>query len=115
MRQQQRQQQVAHPQQQQQLLDRPTAATDLPDGYEMRQTQQGQVYFYHVTSGVSTWYDPRIPRDLRDLAMPGALPPGWEMRHTPSGRIYFVDHNNRTTQFTDPRLSSGLALQNLLK
>lgn len=106
---QQRQQQVAHPQQ----LDR-TTTTDLPEGYEMRQTQQGQVYFYHVTSGVSTWYDPRIPRDLRDLAMPGALPPGWEMRHTPSGRIYFVDHNNRTTQFTDPRLSSGLALQNLL-
>ena len=114
---QQQQQQQSTPQQQpttQQQARRPLA-TDLPDGYEMRKTGQGQVYFYHVTTGISTWYDPRIPRDLRDLPMPGALPPGWEMRHTPSGRIYFVDHNNRTTQFTDPRLSSGLALQNLLK
>lgn len=102
-----------HPATQQQA--RRPLATDLPEGYEMRKTHQGQVYFYHVTTGISTWYDPRIPRDLRDLPMPGALPPGWEMRHTPSGRIYFVDHNNRTTQFTDPRLSSGLALQNLLK
>ena len=105
-------------QQQQPATTQPTRrplANDLPDGYEMRKTGQGQVYFYHVTTGISTWYDPRIPRDLRDLPMPGALPPGWEMRHTPSGRIYFVDHNNRTTQFTDPRLSTGLALQNLLK
>ena len=94
---------------------RTTLTSDLPEGYEMRKTGQGQVYFYHVTTGISTWYDPRIPRDLRELPMPGALPPGWEMRHTPSGRIYFVDHNNRTTQFTDPRLSNGLALQNLLK
>ena len=83
----------------------------------MRKTQQGQVYFYHVLTGVSTWYDPRIPRDL---TVPAAtantpLPTGWEMRHTASGRVYFVDHNNRTTQFTDPRLSNGLALQNLIK
>lgn len=124
---------------------RPAITTDLPDGYEVRKTGQGQVYFYHVPTGISTWYDPRIPRDLRETPMPGSLPPGWEMRHTPSGRIYFVDRkptdpdcplsqqclliikknssgffyktdNNRTTQFTDPRLSSsGLALQNLLK
>lgn len=93
----------------------PAIPADLPEGYEMRKTAQGQVYFYHVRTGISTWYDPRIPRDLRDMPLPGALPPGWEMRHTPSGRVYFVDHNNRTTQFTDPRLSSGLALQNLLK
>ncbi|XP_046461626.1 E3 ubiquitin-protein ligase SMURF1-like [Daphnia pulex] len=111
---QQQQQQPSTQQQQQQQQSRRPLANDLPDGYEMRKTGQGQVYFYHVTTGISTWYDPRIPRDLRDLPMPGALPPGWEMRHTPSGRIYFVDHNNRTTQFTDPRLSTGLALQNLL-
>ncbi|KAK7790387.1 hypothetical protein R5R35_006760 [Gryllus longicercus] len=92
---------------------------DLPHGYELRTTQQGQVYFYHIPSGVSTWHDPRIPRDLlvgsnnfgTDL---GPLPPGWEMRQTGSGRIYFVDHNNRTTQFTDPRLSSSV-ISNLLK
>ncbi|XP_065558110.1 E3 ubiquitin-protein ligase SMURF2-like [Artemia franciscana] len=81
---------------------------DLPDGYEMRTTPQGQVYFLHVPTGASTWYDPRLPREIRDSSQPltsSPLPPGWEARHTPSGRIYFVDHNNRTTQFTDPRFS----------
>ena len=82
---QQQQQQQSTPQQQpttQQQARRPLA-TDLPDGYEMRKTSQGQVYFYHVTTGISTCYDPRIPRDLRDLPIPGALPPprkcSWEM------------------------------------
>ncbi|KAF7993940.1 hypothetical protein HCN44_011209 [Aphidius gifuensis] len=90
---------------------------DLPRGYEMRQTQQGQVYFFHVPSGASTWHDPRIPRDLpaNELANElGPLPSGWEMRQTPSGRVYFVDHNNKTTQFTDPRLSTQI-INNLLK
>ncbi|XP_034939628.1 E3 ubiquitin-protein ligase SMURF1 [Chelonus insularis] len=90
---------------------------DLPRGYEMRQTQQGQVYFYHVASGASTWHDPRIPRDLpaNEIANElGPLPSGWEMRQTSSGRVYFVDHNNRTTQFTDPRLSTQI-INNYLK
>ncbi|XP_043469470.1 E3 ubiquitin-protein ligase SMURF1 [Leptopilina heterotoma] len=88
---------------------------DLPRGYEMRKTQQGQVYFYHVPTGSSTWHDPRIPRDLsaNELDL-GPLPSGWEMRQTQSGRVYFVDHNNRTTQFTDPRLSTQI-INSLLK
>ncbi|RXM32529.1 E3 ubiquitin-protein ligase SMURF1 [Acipenser ruthenus] len=90
---------------------------DLPEGYEQRTTVQGQVYFLHTQTGVSTWHDPRIPRvnnglqwyfrrDLNSVSCEdlGPLPPGWEVRSTVSGRIYFVDHNNRTTQFTDPRL-----------
>uniref|UniRef100_A0A8C1WGI6 HECT-type E3 ubiquitin transferase n=1 Tax=Cyprinus carpio TaxID=7962 RepID=A0A8C1WGI6_CYPCA len=79
---------------------------DLPEGYEQRTTVQGQVYFLHTQTGVSTWHDPRIPRDLNSVSCEelGPLPPGWEIRSTVSGRIYFVDHNNRTTQFTDPRL-----------
>jgi E3 ubiquitin ligase SMURF1/2 len=75
----------------------------------MRTTQQGQVYFYHIPTGVSTWHDPRIPRDFDaqnvSVEQLGTLPPGWEQRKTASGRAYFVDHNNRTTQFTDPRLN----------
>ncbi|KAG0412180.1 hypothetical protein HPB47_010695, partial [Ixodes persulcatus] len=82
------------------------ATADLPEGYEVRTTQQGQVYFYHVATGVSTWHDPRVPRDLGSLDPDalGPLPRGWEVRSTPTGRLYYVDHNNRTTQFTDPRL-----------
>lgn len=75
----------------------------------MRTTQQGQVYFFHIPTGVSTWHDPRIPRDFdtQNLTVEqlGALPSGWEQRKTASGRDYFVNHNNRTTQFTDPRLN----------
>ncbi|XP_030750487.1 E3 ubiquitin-protein ligase SMURF2 [Sitophilus oryzae] len=91
---------------------------DLPPGYELRTTQQGQVYFYHIPSGVSTWHDPRIPKDLAPISLAldhlGPLPSGWEMRHTTTGRTYFVDHNSRTTQFTDPRLNSQI-LNNILK
>ncbi|PSN50736.1 E3 ubiquitin-protein ligase SMURF1 [Blattella germanica] len=100
-------------------LHQPSQPGDLPPGYELRTTQQGQVYFYHIPSGVSTWHDPRIPRELAVgssdlLAELGPLPSGWEMRQTASGRIYYVDHNNRTTQFTDPRLS-GSVISSLLK
>uniref|UniRef100_A0AAY4ABR8 HECT-type E3 ubiquitin transferase n=1 Tax=Denticeps clupeoides TaxID=299321 RepID=A0AAY4ABR8_9TELE len=86
---------------------------DLPEGYEQRTTQQGQVYFLHTQTGVSTWHDPRVPRDLSNVNCEelGPLPSGWEIRNTATGRVYFVDHNNRTTQFTDPRLSANLHLQ----
>uniref|UniRef100_A0AAY4ABJ4 E3 ubiquitin-protein ligase n=1 Tax=Denticeps clupeoides TaxID=299321 RepID=A0AAY4ABJ4_9TELE len=85
---------------------------DLPEGYEQRTTQQGQVYFLHTQTGVSTWHDPRVPRDLSNVNCEelGPLPSGWEIRNTATGRVYFVDHNNRTTQFTDPRLSANLHL-----
>lgn len=82
---------------------------------EMRTTQQGQVYFYHIPTGVSTWHDPRIPRDFDSqnyaLDSLGPLPTGWEQRKTASGRVYYVDHNNRTTQFTDPRLNGQIINQ----
>ncbi|KAL3876572.1 hypothetical protein ACJMK2_034407 [Sinanodonta woodiana] len=86
----------------------------LPEGYEQRTTQQGQVYFLHTRTGVSTWHDPRVPRDISNLDLReedlGTLPTGWEARYTGNGRVYFVDHNNRTTQFTDPRLSANINL-----
>ena len=87
----------------------------------MRTTPQGQVYFYHLETGVSTWHDPRVPRELIQQGINldeiiGPLLNGWEVRQTQSGRQYYVDHNNRTTQFTDPRLvANSLMLQNLLK
>ncbi|XP_018595509.1 E3 ubiquitin-protein ligase SMURF1-like isoform X1 [Scleropages formosus] len=90
---------------------------DLPEGYEQRTTVQGQIYFLHTPTGVSTWHDPRIPRDLNSMSCEdlGPLPPGWELRSTVSGRIYFVDHNNRTTQFTDPRLHHIMSQQYQVK
>ncbi|XP_078273761.1 E3 ubiquitin-protein ligase SMURF1 isoform X1 [Rhinoraja longicauda] len=89
----------------------------LPEGYEQRTTVQGQIYFLHTQTGVSTWHDPRIPRDLTNFNYDelGPLPSGWEVRSTVSGRIYFVDHNNRTTQFTDPRLHHIMSNPSQLK
>ena len=34
-------------------------SSDLPAGYEMKITDQGQIYFLHAPTGVSTWHDPR--------------------------------------------------------
>ncbi|XP_067671329.1 E3 ubiquitin-protein ligase SMURF2-like [Haliotis asinina] len=89
-------------------------AVTLPEGYEQRTTQQGQVYFLHTRTGVSTWHDPRVPRDISNLNLGeedlGPMPRGWELRQTGNGRVYFVDHINRTTQFTDPRLSANIQL-----
>ncbi|XP_042242160.1 E3 ubiquitin-protein ligase SMURF1-like isoform X5 [Homarus americanus] len=86
-------------------------------GKEMRTTQQGQVYYYNIHTGTSTWHDPRVPRDLGQVNIDeiAPLPGGWELRHTPSGRPYFLDHTNRTTQFTDPRLSDSHILNNILR
>ena len=93
----------------------------------MKRTDQGQLYFLHVPTGVSTWHDPRIPRDVNlavilrededdartEAEILGQLPPGWERRETSTGRPYYVDHSTRTTQFTDPRLT-GPHLQKIL-
>ncbi|XP_047739146.1 E3 ubiquitin-protein ligase SMURF2 isoform X2 [Hyalella azteca] len=90
---------------------------DLPAHYELRTTSQGQVYYFNTESGVSTWHDPRIPRDLGPLedSELGPLPTGWELRFTASGRPYFLNHVKRTTQFTDPRLSNRNVLNNILR
>ena len=46
---------------------------------EQRTTPQGQVYYLQKTSGLSTWHDPRVPRDLANVNTVdlGPLPPGW--------------------------------------
>ncbi|XP_048641175.1 E3 ubiquitin-protein ligase SMURF1 isoform X3 [Marmota marmota marmota] len=48
---------------------------ELPEGYEQRTTVQGQVYFLHTQTGVSTWHDPRIPSHQCQLKEPSQPPP----------------------------------------
>ncbi|KAM4534770.1 E3 ubiquitin-protein ligase SMURF1 isoform 5-T5 [Fundulus diaphanus] len=48
---------------------------DLPEGYEQRTTVQGQVYFLHTHTGVSTWHDPRIPRNQPQVKETSQAPP----------------------------------------
>lgn len=98
-----------------------TSTIGLPEGYQMRIAPKGQVYFFHVPSRYSTWYDPRVPRELIEERLNlnelvGPLEAGWEIRSTTGGRQYYVDHNNRTTQFTDPRLvANHLLIRNILR
>jgi E3 ubiquitin ligase SMURF1/2 len=98
-----------------------TSTIGLPEGYQMRIAPKGQVYFFHVPSRYSTWYDPRVPRELIEerlnlAELVGPLEAGWEIRTTTGGRQYYVDHNNRTTQFTDPRLVANHSLiRNILR
>lgn len=40
---------------------------------EQRTTVQGQVYFLHTQTGVSTWHDPRIPRYVFVVTKSGFL------------------------------------------
>ncbi len=97
----------------------------MPDGYQMRTTDQGQVYFVHPESSATSWIDPRVPKELLHLndrshlnldQLVGPLGSGWEVRHTGAGRRYYVDHLKRTTQFTDPRLvAHSAAILALLK
>ncbi|KAF3846721.1 hypothetical protein F7725_003799 [Dissostichus mawsoni] len=70
------------------------------DSPEQRTTVQGQVYFLHTQTGVSTWHDPRIPRDLASVSCEelGPLPVGWEVRSTVSGRIYFQSQAKESSQ-----------------
>ena len=85
----------------------------LPPPPEQRTTPQGQVYFIHRGTGVSTWHDPRFRNLDVDPSELGSLPDGWEIRFTSHGRRYFVDHVNRTTQFTDPRYPMHVARRNI--
>ena len=31
---------------------------------EQRTTTQGQVYYFHAQTGISSWHDPRVPRSV---------------------------------------------------
>uniref|UniRef100_A0A8C0KT38 E3 ubiquitin-protein ligase n=1 Tax=Canis lupus dingo TaxID=286419 RepID=A0A8C0KT38_CANLU len=50
--------------------------------HEQRTTVQGQVYFLHTQTGVSTWHDPRIPSPLSSSPRGLPPPPCWMITHT---------------------------------
>ena len=67
---------------------------------EQKTTPQGQVYFIHRATGVSTWHDPRF----RDVAVDpnelGPLPDGWEVRYTPTvaSTLWIISGEPRSSQ-----------------
>jgi hypothetical protein len=71
-----------------------TQARELPEGWELRWTDQYEARFVNHNAETTTKSDPRVSP---------ALPDGWEMRADQSRRLYFVNHNTQTTSWDDPR------------
>ncbi|EAW76689.1 SMAD specific E3 ubiquitin protein ligase 1, isoform CRA_d [Homo sapiens] len=66
---------------------------ELPEGYEQRTTVQGQVYFLHTQTGVSTWHDPRIPREWLYLLCHEMLNPYYGLFQYSTDNIYMLQIN----------------------
>lgn len=60
-------------------------ATSLPDGWEEHVTEDRQTYFLEKDTGLTTWIDPRLPRN--------GLDNWWEKRLSSNGKIYYVDYS----------------------
>lgn len=99
----------------------PISDEPLPEGWEMRATPEGKIFFVDHNTRRTTWKDPRQmarqpqqqPQQVLTTSAAGAhtltspalgqLPAGWEERRTHDGRIFYVNHIERTTQWEDPR------------
>lgn len=92
---------------------------DLPPGWDMRFTHDGQRYFLEHATGAVSFKDPRVfkrptflqqgqnktgvKRNQRTGEPLGKLPPGWTRKVDTIGRAYFVDKNGKILSFEDPR------------
>jgi hypothetical protein len=74
----------------------------LPEGWEMRKTQDGRVYFVDHNTKSTSWDRPVRSQLLEAMETPPPLPEGWEQRKTQEGRVYFVNHNTKSTSWVRP-------------
>ncbi|XP_068685898.1 transcriptional coactivator YAP1-like [Montipora capricornis] len=87
------------------LLEEPA---QMPPGWEMRSTPNGQPFFMNHFDQITTWQDPRKTQstsNLNNAQTAGSLPDGWEQAITPEGDIYYINHIERTTSWIDPRIA----------
>lgn len=77
----------------------------LPDGWEEKQTADGQAYYIDHMTQCTTWMDPRPNHYAAFQTFCGTLPlpDGFEQSRDARGNIYFIDHNNKQTCWDDPR------------
>lgn len=77
----------------------------LPQGWEMRKTSEGRIYYVdHITRSTS-WTPPQPYTEVEIVetrAGLAALPEGWEQSLDQNGRPYYIDHNNWTTSWVRP-------------
>jgi uncharacterized protein YbdZ (MbtH family) len=77
----------------------------LPDGWEEKQTADGQAYYIDHMTQCTTWMDPRPNHyaAFQSFCATLPLPDGFEQSHDARGNFYFIDHNNKQTCWDDPR------------
>lgn len=77
----------------------------LPEGWEERQTPDGQIYYIDHMTQCTTWIDPRPSHyaAFQSFCATLTLPPGFEQSCDARGNIYFIDHNLKQTCWDDPR------------
>ena len=83
----------------------------LPEGWEMKFTEAGMVFYIDHNTRTTSWHHPRTPQplllDREDSLELQPLPEGWEEKYTDKGKVFFIDHKNKKTTWEDPRF--GLA------
>ncbi|CAF1099325.1 unnamed protein product [Adineta steineri] len=77
----------------------------LPEGWEERQTPDGQSYYIDHITQCTTWIDPRPNHyaAFQSFCTTLPLPDGYEQSRDARGNIYFIDHNLKQTCWDDPR------------
>ena len=71
---------------------------DIPEGVEVRQTEDGQVFYMDHKTKETSWVNPSLLGEHSDL------PEGWEARFTKEGQVYYVDHKTKTSSWVNPNL-----------
>ncbi|PAA84246.1 hypothetical protein BOX15_Mlig027198g1 [Macrostomum lignano] len=79
---------------------------ELPAGWEVRASLDGQVYYLNHQAKSSHWEHPITGK--RSFIKPD-LPPGWEMTATDNGNLLFFDRVRGLQSHTDPRLAFSKA------
>ncbi|UJR22640.1 hypothetical protein I4U23_025680 [Adineta vaga] len=85
----------------------PSTPLPLPDGWEEKQTHDGQTYYVdHITRG-TTWTDPRPNHyaAFQSYCASLPLPEGYVKKTDFNDRIYFINQKTKQTSSNDPRLT----------
>ncbi|CAF1450863.1 unnamed protein product [Rotaria magnacalcarata] len=77
----------------------------LPDGWEEKQTPDGQTYYIDHITKCTTWMDPRPNHyaAFQSFCATLPLPDGYEQSRDARGNMYYIDHNHKQTYWDDPR------------
>lgn len=73
--------------------------SDLPEGWKVRQVEQGKIYYVNHKTKKTSWVNPSLLGEQSDL------PEGWEARQTEEGKIYYVDHKTKTSSWVNHNLA----------